>query len=136
VRCIARGQGGVLRYHDACDHGIAQITGTTLLVTERHKIARLLSGLNIEWNNPVVDLVEKFLERLDQSGSPLAAWHSLESESDFKNCNGSCPNGCARLAVEPCNDILVGCYVHQSRKHAGVEDSHGLRLAIWRSGLE
>jgi hypothetical protein len=65
VCCIASGQGGVLRYHDACDHGIAQVTGTALLVTECHEIAGMLSSGNIEGNNPVVDPVEKFMEGLD-----------------------------------------------------------------------
>ena len=77
MRRIASGQGGVLRHHDARDHGISQSNGTALLVTECHEIARLFSSRNIEGNNPVVDLVEKFLEGLDQCLSSPAARHGL-----------------------------------------------------------
>jgi hypothetical protein len=52
-----------------------------------HQVACLLGSHNIERNNPVVDLGEKLLERLDECGSPLSRRHGLKSEPDLKNRN-------------------------------------------------
>jgi hypothetical protein len=82
----------MLSEDNASDHGIPQIARAALLMSGCHQVTCLFRRSDVESYNSMADLVENFLERLNQSRPPFATGHDLQSESDFKERDRSCPN--------------------------------------------
>jgi hypothetical protein len=88
--------------HDAGNHCVAQFTWTSLLMTYSQQIPSLLRRGCIKRSHSTLDLLNKdSLECLKQGRASLPNRQNLQSVTNFKDRDGSCPNGCARLFVEP-----------------------------------
>ena len=82
-----------LRNGDAGDHRIPQVARTSRSLPGCHQISGLLGGSNIERYDSLADLVENTFECLNHRRSPFSDRHDLQPEADFKDGNGSCPDG-------------------------------------------
>src|SRR5258706_12059350 len=57
----------------------------------------------------------------------------MQSVTNFKDRDGSCPNGCARLLVEPFDNTRVRRVPHERRENVGIENDHRSKRAglVW-----
>jgi hypothetical protein len=121
MRCVSCCELCVRSKHDAGNHCVAQFAWTSLFMTHRHQIPSLLRRGCIKRSYTTLDLLKKdFLECLKQGRASLPNRQNLQSVTNFKDRDGSCPNRCARLFVEPFDNTPVRRVPHESRENVGI----------------
>jgi hypothetical protein len=74
----------------------------------------------IKRSHSTLDLLNKdSLECLKQGRALLPNRQNLQCVTNFKDRYGSCPNGCARLLVEPFDNTPVSWVPHERRENVG-----------------
>ena len=134
MRCVSCCELRVRSKHYAGNHCVAQFTWTSLLMTHRHQIPSLLRGSCIERSYSILDLFDKdSLECLKQGRASLPNRQNMQSVTNFKDRDGGCPNGCARLLVEPVDNAGVRRVPHERRQNVGIENDHRSKRAglVW-----
>ena len=129
MQCVSCCELCVRSKHDPGNHCVAQFARTSLFMTHRHQIPSLLRRGCIKRSYTTLDLLKKnFLECLKQGRASLANRQNLQSVTNFKDRDGSCPNGCARLLVEPFDNTPA--FVGSNPTRRPCEFSNSLLLAF------
>src|SRR5438445_3237126 len=134
MRCVSCCELRVRSKHDAGNHCVAQFTWTSLRMTRSHQIPGLLRRGCIKRSHSTLDLLNKdSLECLKQGRASLSNRQNLQSVANFKDRYGGCPNGCARLLVEPLDNTPVRWVPHERRENVGIENYHRSKRAglVW-----
>src|SRR5438105_7608546 len=126
---VARSERGALREREPGDHAVAKFARLSGAMASCHQRGRLFPGDLVEAKHAVLEiLLDQPRKRRLSLRSPAPDGHDCKTVMNLHYCDGSGPERCPSLTIEPRDDSRIRFGVHQLRHDIGVEDDHQSNL--------